>query len=230
MKSIEEVKPIHSQQDAPKVGPVIRPERCATMLLREAMSQQDPLKTAEPLADSHFDWTTVSPGARFLNTAGLAILQVGNDKLIRAHDGADWSGGWRLGRGREIDRDEFARLVQENRARACAESCRCFEPDGIGDDDPESSVGCDTQHGRYGDVTLTSCSDCGRKWLGYFAEYEGFRGSSRRFRGLVTDQQAAEVSAESAVALLASLPWYFASGGFVDGQWLRLTGRVQADR
>jgi hypothetical protein len=78
-------------------------------------------------------------------------------------------------------------------------------------------LGEDPANGRYADVYLESCPACGRQWLHYALEIEGFSHSSRWYRGEVTAEQAANVTAETAAALLESLPAYEAGGSYFDG-------------
>jgi hypothetical protein len=164
---------------------------------------------------------------KLLNIAGSSVRLMPDGRKVRAIDGAEWVAAGAC--GEEIDQEEFDRLVDIERGRSVLENCRCFRIDGLGRGDPVVSVGCDQHHGRFGEVTLQTCSDCGRKWLEYFVEYEAFTGSGRRFRGLVTETQAVEVTAASAVTLLGELPWHFAWGSYFDGRWLRNSGPVRVD-
>jgi hypothetical protein len=77
---------------------------------------------------------------------------------------------------------------------------------------------------RYGEVTLLTCPACGQMWLQYLYEMEGFSRSGRWYRGAITVQQAAEVTAENARAMLEGLEWYFYGGSYFDGQSGRSSG------
>jgi hypothetical protein len=112
---------------------------------------------------------------------------------------------------------------------ASREDCRCFKEHGLLPNDPIVQVGCDEQRGRFGEVSLQTCGDCGRRWLRYFVEYEAFTASGRWFRGVVTEAQAAEVTPDNAAEMLGALPWHFASGSYFGGRYLRQSGPVRVD-
>jgi hypothetical protein len=77
-------------------------------------------------------------------------------------------------------------------------------------------IGVDKTDGRYGDVSVLTCKDCGRKWLHYFVEYEAFRASGRWFEGLLPDDLATPLIAETAVPILDALPWYIRGGSYFE--------------
>lgn len=79
-------------------------------------------------------------------------------------------------------------------------------------------LGEDPTNGRYADVHLESCPECGRQWLHYAFEIEAFSRSGRWYRGEVTAEQVVHVTAETAAALLESLPAYEAGGSYFGGQ------------
>ena len=66
-------------------------------------------------------------------------------------------------------------------------------------------IGVDETKGRFGDVKLRRCRDCGRHWLHYFVEYEAFTGSGRWYMGLITPEAASDLRPEDAVEYLNSL-------------------------
>lgn len=67
-----------------------------------------------------------------------------------------------------------------------------------------------------GDVSMDRCKKCGREWLKYLYENEAFTKSGRWYLGLITPEQAQEVTAGTALALLASLSWHFYGGSYYD--------------
>jgi hypothetical protein len=77
---------------------------------------------------------------------------------------------------------------------------------------------------RFGEVTLLICPVCDQMWLQYLYELEGFSRSGRWYRGAITGQQSAEVTAETAKAMLEGLEWYFYGGSFFDGRSGRSSG------
>lgn len=107
--------------------------------------------------------------------------------------------------------------------------CRCFNPPFHYADYVKEPVGTDTTNRRYGEVSLETCRHCGTRWLHYLVEYEAFTGSSRWFRGLITEQDLARITPEGAVPFLESLPWYFEGGSYFDSRGRRGSGPVPAD-
>jgi hypothetical protein len=55
-------------------------------------------------------------------------------------------------------------------------------------------IGIDETNGRFGEVTVWQCKNCGCYWLHYFVEYEAFTGSGRYFMGLITPEIANTLS------------------------------------
>jgi hypothetical protein len=164
---------------------------------------------------------------KLFDVAGTAVRRLTDGREVREVDGNDWPAATRF--GEEIDQARFDRLVQAERLRDPKEDCRCFRIDGLTKADPEVEIGRDEQFGRFGEVTLRTCGDCSRRWLEYFVEYEAFTASGRRFRGLVSEQQAEEVTAATAAALLDQLPWHFAWGSYFSGRWIRESGSARVD-
>ncbi len=78
-------------------------------------------------------------------------------------------------------------------------------------------LGDDPAQGRFADVHLESCTACGAQWVHYAFEVEAFSGSGRWYRGQVPPEQASGVTAETAAALLESLPSYDAGGSYYGG-------------
>lgn len=91
-----------------------------------------------------------------------------------------------------------------------AAECECLR---CGPKDYELVViGVDETNGRYGEVSVRKCRRCRRRWLHYFAEYEGFAGSGRWIAGILPDESTIALTPENAVPLLNSLPWYVYGG------------------
>jgi hypothetical protein len=86
-----------------------------------------------------------------------------------------------------------------------ADACRCLDGWDRSTDFDERALGEDPQRGRFADVTMQRCRRCGRLWLRYFFEFEAFSNSGRWYRGLVSPELAATVTAENAAAILESL-------------------------
>lgn len=93
----------------------------------------------------------------------------------------------------------------------------------------QAAVGVDETNGRYGDVTVRTCRACGRRWLHYHVEYEGFTGSGRWYAGVLPDGADASLTAGSAAALLESLPWHVYGGSYWGTRGRRGTGAVIVD-
>jgi hypothetical protein len=78
----------------------------------------------------------------------------------------------------------------------------------------EKSLGTDRS---WADVALRTCRRCGRIWLYYHYENEGFSKSGRWYRGVVSAQAAQSVETENALELLAKLEWYICGGSYFGG-------------
>lgn len=76
------------------------------------------------------------------------------------------------------------------------------------------TIGVDPTLGRFADVRLERCRTCNQVWLCYHYAYEGFSHSGRWYRGLLNETQVSQVTAETAVALLQQLDWYFYGGSY----------------
>lgn len=78
-------------------------------------------------------------------------------------------------------------------------------------------IGIDETEGRFADVTVERCGSCGRVWLRYFVEYEAFSQSGRWARGEITEQQAREVTPQTARKMLEGLASYVRGGSCFGG-------------
>lgn len=77
---------------------------------------------------------------------------------------------------------------------------------------------------QFSEITLKTCRTCDRRWLHLLLEFEGFSGSGRWYRGLISPDAA--VTAENAPAQLAALPGYFAGGSHFGGRVHRRAGPI----
>ncbi|HEX6370217.1 MAG TPA: hypothetical protein VF006_14960 [Longimicrobium sp.] len=93
----------------------------------------------------------------------------------------------------------------------------------------EAPVGVDGTRGRFGEVSIRTCGACGRRWLRYHVEYEGFTGSGRWYLGLLPEGSDAGLAPEAAVPLLESLPWHLCGGSHWGTAGRRGTGPLYAD-
>lgn len=91
------------------------------------------------------------------------------------------------------------------------------------------SVGVDATNGRFGEVRVRTCRACGRRWLHYHVEYEGFTGSGRWYLGLLPEGADAALTPQAAVPLLESLPWHVYGGSYWGTTGLRGTAPIHAD-
>lgn len=112
-------------------------------------------------------------------------------------------------------------------AAAGADECECLElgPRAFS----EASVGVDRTNGRFGAVGVRTCAACGRRWLHYHVEYEGFSGSGRWYQGLLPEGAHAGLTPEAAVPLLESLPWHVYGGSYWGTGGRRGAGPLHAD-
>ena len=79
---------------------------------------------------------------------------------------------------------------------------------------------------NYAQVSLMMCLDCGRMWLRYLYELEAFTASGRWYLGEIEIEQAEELSAEHAKAMLESLSWYYYGGSYFDGKSGKSSGII----
>ena len=101
--------------------------------------------------------------------------------------------------------------------------CRCSTPPFDYRDYESVPVGIDKTHGRFAEVTIEICRQCGAKWLRYLVEYEAFSESGRWYRGRLTPAMEQSLTPERAVALLEGMTGYFYGGSY-----FRTTGRAGA--
>jgi len=94
--------------------------------------------------------------------------------------------------------------------------CKCMTPPLDYRDFVAEEIGIDPRGARFADVRIERCKRCARTWLVYHYENEAFSRSGRWYRGLVTDEQAARVTPENALEILAGLPWHLYGGSFYE--------------
>jgi hypothetical protein len=91
------------------------------------------------------------------------------------------------------------------------------------------NVGVDETKGRFADVTVEKCLSCGRLWLRYFVEYEGFSQSGRWYMGVISEEVAGSVVPETALGVLEGLEWHVYGGSYFKTAGRRGTGRLFVD-
>ena len=95
------------------------------------------------------------------------------------------------------------------------DNCQCLEAtQGVCAEAGGTDVGTDTTQGRYGSVSLHTCPQCRRIWLFYQVEYEGFSGSGRWYRGLITPETSATVTPEAAAQAIADCEYQVYGGSY----------------
>jgi len=107
--------------------------------------------------------------------------------------------------------------------------CRCQTPPFDYRDYVSAPVGIDKTNGRFGDVSIETCKQCGASWLHYLVEYEAFTKSGRWYRGLMTPEIQRTVTAHNAVDVIARLPWYFYGGSYFDSTGRKGSGPLCVD-
>jgi hypothetical protein len=77
-------------------------------------------------------------------------------------------------------------------------------------------LGTDMTDGRYADVAVLECRECGLLWLRYSVEYEGFSKSGRWARGNIGRPEAEAITPELAVQHLETGSYMY-GGSYFDG-------------
>jgi len=88
-------------------------------------------------------------------------------------------------------------------------ACGCAEGKFDEGDYETRSLGNDRYHAE---ASLMKCRGCGKRFLKYSYEEEGFDGSRRWWCGEVTSEQAAKVSAETAGEVLGRIKGWWKGG------------------
>jgi hypothetical protein len=98
--------------------------------------------------------------------------------------------------------------------------CMCFQT-------PDPYLVLEGERGMdkfYGIVSLWVCSLCGQHWLKYLFELEAFTGSGRWYLGPIMEEQASQVTAHNARAILSGLEMYLYGGSYFGGDIGRSVG------
>ena len=77
---------------------------------------------------------------------------------------------------------------------------------------------------RYGEVSLLTCTPCGRRWLRYYYVNESFSRSGRWYHGLLPPGSLEDVTVEKALEILGKLDWYWCGGSWYEGKVLKAQG------
>ncbi len=107
--------------------------------------------------------------------------------------------------------------------------CVCLHPPFHYRDYNSRLLGTDETKGRYAEVSVETCRKCGRLWLKYAVEYEGFSGSGRWYRGLISSGEAETVTPQNAQVVLEGLEWYFCGGTFLGSTGRLGQGKIWVD-
>jgi hypothetical protein len=105
-------------------------------------------------------------------------------------------------------------MADEERSPGAPEACGCFDVPytHLG---PARELGMD---GRFAEVSVLACRDCGQLWLRYFYEVEAFTGSGRWYLGAITPGQLSALSPGNAQVMMEGLGWYFYGGSYFEGR------------
>lgn len=109
------------------------------------------------------------------------------------------------------------------------ETCHCQDASFSGRSRKIRVVGIDRENGRFGEVSIETCSDCERRWLKYAVAYEAFSGSGRWYRGQIAKSVAERIRAEDAVTTLEALDWFFFGGSYFKTSGKRGSGKLDVD-
>jgi hypothetical protein len=85
----------------------------------------------------------------------------------------------------------------------------------------EAELGMDA---ALGEASLWRCTRCGRAWLRYLYELEGFTGSGRWYLGTIPRPDFATLDASRCRQTLETLDWYFFGGSYFDGRTGKASG------
>jgi hypothetical protein len=108
-------------------------------------------------------------------------------------------------------------------------ACQCTADEPVFDTEVVRFVGIDETNGRFARVAVERCRRCGRLWLRYAVEYEGFSESGRWYRGQIGADLARTVAAETALGVLAGLAWHVYGGSYFRTAGRRGTGPLFVD-
>lgn len=107
-----------------------------------------------------------------------------------------------------------AKPLRNPSARA---ACACDAPDASYQCFVTALSGVDETNGRHAEVRIDRCQHCERLWLNYAVEYEGFSGSGRWARGLISQAEVEDIRPQDAPSHLERLPAYIYGGSYFGG-------------
>lgn len=107
--------------------------------------------------------------------------------------------------------------------------CNCLNPKWKHEDYIKKDIGVDNTGGLFGEVSILECRKCGRKWLHYSVENEGFSQSGRWYRGYVSNRTAKKVTPENAVKILEGMDSYYYGGSYFKTDGRRGSGKLFVD-
>jgi hypothetical protein len=133
---------------------------------------------------------------------------------------------WSIHLARKATRLLGAFVPGSKSARRSRPTCNCVTAPLDDQEFRSKHVGVDVTEGRHGDVSIDRCRACGRRWLVYHFEHEGFSKSGRWYRGVISRSEARSVTPEMAVDLLEGLDWYLRGGSYFASKGKRASGKL----
>lgn len=110
--------------------------------------------------------------------------------------------------------------------------CACLNPPFNFDNYTSTRIGTDETNGRFGEVSIEKCKKCGRLWLKYKVEYEGFSNSGRWYRCQILEAEISKITPENAVDFLKKSDECFFGGSYFQTDGKRMekgTGEINVD-
>lgn len=80
---------------------------------------------------------------------------------------------------------------------------------------------------NYAEVSIHVVPECGHYWLRYYYGVEAFSASGRFYLGMITAEQAVDLSAAEAKSALEAMPWYYYGGSYFDGRSGKTAGPIR---
>jgi hypothetical protein len=80
--------------------------------------------------------------------------------------------------------------------------------------------------GRFAEVSVLVCQNCGQYWLRYFYEVEAFTGSGRWYLGAISPEQLSTLNLENAKGILEGLTWHYYGGSYFGGRSDKSSGAI----
>jgi len=90
----------------------------------------------------------------------------------------------------------------------------------------ERHVGRDETKGRFADVDVIRCGQCGQLWIKYLVEYEGFTAEGRWGSALIDEARAKTITAEEAPTYIEAAPWFVIGGSYYGHAGGRGAGKI----